>query len=60
MLVHHVDTVVDHTAGEVLIGGQRLDPDLEPFHDIHGPPRRGRGTDRHVEIDAVVGQKSLE
>ena len=59
MLVHRVGAIGDEQSVAVDVVGQRLESDLEPFDDVYGTAGGGRWTDRHVEVDAIVGQEGL-
>jgi hypothetical protein len=59
VLVHHVDTVVHEEAVVVFVPGERFEPDFQPFDDALGAAGGQRRPDRHVGVDAVVGQVGL-
>jgi hypothetical protein len=59
MLVDDIGAVGHQQTVVVLVARQRLEPHLEPFHDVFGTARRQR-RDRHVDVEAVVCQERLD
>ena len=60
MLVHGIDAIAHQHPIMVLVAGQRLQTYLESFHDVLWPARGGGKADRHVNVNAVVGDEGFQ